>query len=265
MSVLWFDKIFFLFSDYLSHMIIIHFFIQKMPVGKSKKPILGSWWDFRAHKRAVLKGNWGSKKWTTRTFIKRFSQDHFVISMKRFYFSSFPLKFTPKISSVFRCFMVVVSVGMGWARLKFHALGNYSFISFMSSCRVGARKTERSGRKLHTRIFVFNSSRSPSCECSSYASLRYSKRLWFHKMELWLRTIKRFAMREILFFLDSSLMQQMLLNESTILGSARSNPHGLLHHTTRSSRTCAPISPNPSRQRAMCRMWLLNVPSRARE
>lgn len=54
-------------------------------------------------------------------------------------------------------------------------------------------------------------------------------------------------MREILFFLDSSLMQQMLLNESTILGSARSNPHGLLHHTLRSSRTCAPISPNPSR------------------
>lgn len=55
--------------------------------------------------------------------------------------------------------------------------------------------------------------------CSLYVSLRYLRGLWFHKMEHWHQTIKRFFFA--FFYIPRRLhstMQQMLLNESTILG-----------------------------------------------
>lgn len=76
-------------------------------------------------------------------------------------------------------------------------------------------------------------------------SLRYLE-LWFHKMEHWHQTIKRFAMREILSFFLSlrSVMQQMLLNESTILGILVFSSHR--SPSTFCLNVCSNFSPLPS-------------------
>lgn len=129
------------------------------------------------------------------------------------------LEVSSSLSSVWICF-----------GSKFHASSNYSFIIFMSSCR-------------HWRGSAKTDTTSPSLQPYSKELCMWICgiwRLWFHDMEHWNQTMKRFAMRDILrlsFF--HSLMQQILLNESTILDIPV-----FASLARRSLRTCAPLSWN---------------------
>lgn len=182
--------------------------------------------------------------------------------------SSYSFSRSALLASVFNTPRSSFSASFG----ELHARGNYILCSFMlrhDVCVDAAElKNLPSSPNTDMRFSSLVHHLVNALSACMYVSLRYSE-LWFHKMEHWHQTIKRFVMREILSFRFSfflySLMQQMLLNESTILGilslcfrpSSRPIPP-LLHAIIRFERVLQFLSSLSAQVCAECAYWMLS-------